>query len=393
MNAPVKEIQLAGADRAQRLALVEARDPAREREVRPRRRRDLWLLAILALVMLGAALYNFVIAAPRYVSEMTFVLRTPAGSKDRLTFLNFGGGGTGADDSHAIVEFIHSRDMVQELNRDGLLDRIFADPQVDMFAAFPSFLAGHSRDDFYKHAQRYLSAEHDAETAITRVSAQAFNPDDARELAQRIKRAAEAKVNQLNSRARGDMLETAEAEADAAAAELADLYQRLAAVQQRVGVIEPGLEAGAAVALSSATAGELDRINIELANVIRVAPKSPQAEQLRNRRAVLEAGLRAQRRRTAGGEGSLAQRLQPYLQLAAERDVVEERLLSATLLLASLRNFSSEERIFIEWIAQPSQPDEALLPRGWWNLMMTLLLASGTLWIARSLSELVMADD
>lgn len=393
MHNPVKDIQLSRGARAPRLTVIETREPEPERSVRPGRKRDLWLLAILAAVLLGTGLYNFVIASPRYVSEMTFVLRTPAGSKERLTFLNFGGGGTGADDSHAIVEFMHSRDLIEEINQDGMVARVFSAPGVDMFSAFPSLLAGNGRDDFYRHVQNYLSAEYDTETAITHVSTEAFNARDAKELAQRIKAAAENKVNQLNSRARGALVETAQAEVDAANSELAGLHRQLTRVQQRYGVIEPELEAGAAIELSTETARELDRVNIELAQAIRAAPNSPKVAELRNRRVALEAGLRGQRQRTAGGNASLAQRLQPYLELAVQRDVAEQRLLAATLVLASLRNSSKEEHIYIEWIAQPGLPDEPLLPKGWWNLFLTFLIASGALWIVRSLSELVIAND
>lgn len=393
MNYPLKDLPVSGDERSPRLVMTESHEPPAEQSMSLARQRDRWLLALLGAILLGAALYNFVVATPRYASEMTFVLRTPTGSKERLTFLNFGGGGTGADDSHAIVAFIRSRDLIEQINRDGMLARVFADPALDMVSAFPSRLAGNGRDEFYRHAQSYLTADYDTETAITHVAMQAFTARDANELARRIKSAAERKVNELNRRARSNLVQTAQAEVDAVSSELASLHRRLTQVQQRNGIIEPKLEAGAAIGLSASTAGELDRVNIELARTIRAAPNSPKVAQLRNRRAALEAGLRGQRQRTAGGESSLARRLQPYLELAVQRDVAEQRLLAATLALASARNASQKEHIYIEWIAQPSRPDEPVLPHGWWNMLITLLVASGTLWVVRSLSELVLADD
>ena len=38
-------------------------------------------------------------------------------------------------------------------------------------------------------------------------------------------------------------------------------------------------------------------------------------------------------------------------------------------------------------------PDEPLRPRALWNVFLTFLIATGTLWIVRSLSDLVLADD
>jgi ABC-2 type transport system permease protein/capsular polysaccharide transport system permease protein len=393
MNYPVSDVQNSIGERAPQLALIEAREAEVAQAASPGRKRDLWLLMVLAAITLAAALYNFVIATPRYVSDMSYVLRTPAGSQERLTFLNFGGGGTGADDSHAIVSFIESRDLVETVNKDGKLAAVFADPAVDIFSAFPSVLAGSGRDEFYRHAQKYLRAEYDTETAITNVAVEAFRAEDANALAQRIKAASESKVNDLNRRARGALVETAQSEVDAISAQLTTLHRGLTDAQQRYGIIDPKLEAGAAIGLSAATARELDRINIELATTIRAAPDSPKVDELRNRRKSLEAGLRAQRQRTAGGDASLAQRLEPYLTLAVQRDVAEQHLLAATLALATARNSSTQEHIYIEWIAQPSMPDEPLRPRAWWNVFLTFLIAAGSLWIVRSLSDLVLADD
>jgi BexC/CtrB/KpsE family polysaccharide export inner-membrane protein len=393
MNYSATEMQVSASEQAPRLAMIAAHGPEVDQDPSPARKRDQWLLAALAVAVLAASVYNFVIATPRYVSEMSFVLRTPAGSQERLTFLNFGGGGTGADDSHAIVAFMQSRDLIERINRDGKLAAVFADQDVDIFSAFPSILAGSGQDEFYRHAQKYLSAQYDTETAITQVAVEAFKPGDANALAQRIKAAAESKVNDLNRRARGALVETAQKEVDAISDQLTGLHRRLTDVQQRYGVIEPKLEAGAAIGLSAATARELDRINIDLATTIRAAPGSPKVAELRNRREALEAGLRAQRQRTAGGDASLAQRLEPYMELAVQRDVAEQQLLAATLALASARNASTREQIYIEWIAQPSLPDEPTRPRAWWNVLLTFLIASGTLWIIRSLSDLVLADD
>jgi BexC/CtrB/KpsE family polysaccharide export inner-membrane protein len=393
MNYPVSDVQSSIGERSPQLALIEARDAQVAQAASPKRKRDLWLLAVLAAITLAAALYNFVIATPRYVSDMSFVLRTPAGSQERLTFLNFGGGGTGADDSHAIVAFIESRDLVETINKDGKLAALFADPAVDIFSAFPSVLAGSGRDEFYRHAQKYLRAEYDTETAITHVAVEAFRAEDANAFAQRIKAASESKVNDLNRRARGALVETAQSEVDAISAQLTTLHRGLTDAQQRYGIIDPKLEAGAAVGLSAATARELDRINIELATTIRAAPDSPKVDELRNRRKALEAGLRVQRQRTAGGDASLAQRLEPYLTLAVQRDIAEQHLLAATLALATARNSSTQEHIYIEWIAQPGMPDEPLRPRAWWNVFLTFLIAAGSLWIVRSLSDLVLADD
>lgn len=81
MNYPVSDVQNSIGERAPQLALIEAREAEVAQAAGPGRKRDLWLLAVLAVITLAAALYNFVIATPRYVSDMSFVLRTPAAAR------------------------------------------------------------------------------------------------------------------------------------------------------------------------------------------------------------------------------------------------------------------------------------------------------------------------
>lgn len=377
----------------QQLVLLNSVADGETHAISPLHRRDLVLLALLGLVAMIAVLYNFVIATPRYASEMSFVVRTLDRSHQRFSFLNVGSGGSGDDDSHAIVAYIESRDMLASINADQFVSRIFSAEGVDAFSAFPSWLAGAGEERFFKHVQDYINVRFDAGTGITSVSVQAFTASDAKRLAERLLAAAEAKVNQLNARAHDAMVSSAEAEYKAADADLGAQLAELAAVQRRTGVIEPGLEAGAAIGVSSDSASALSQINVELANTIRVAPRSPLIQQLQTRRAAILADLGRQLAARSGDKGSLAERIGPYMAVSARLNVAEKRLLGASLALTNARNTASSNRIYIEWISRPGSPDIPAYPRKWFNLLAVVLVAAGLLWIVRSLSDLVMADD
>lgn len=377
----------------QQLVLLDSLPDGAPEATSPSRRRDLTLLGLLAFVAAIAVLYNFVIATPRYASEMSFVVRTLDRSHQRFSFLNVGSGGSGDDDSHAIVAYIESRDMLAAINADHFVSRIFGAQGVDAFSAFPSLLGGSGGERFFQHVQNYIEVKFDAGTGITSVTAQAFSAKDAKMLAERMLAASEVKVNQLNARARDAMVGAAAAEYKAADEDLGARLAELAAVQRRTGVIEPALEAGAAIGVSSDTAGTLSQINIELANTIRVAPNSPLIGQLQARRAAILADLGRQSAAKSGGSGSLADRIGPYMAVSAKLHVAEKRLLGASLALTSARNAASGNKIYIEWISRPSTPDIPAYPRKWFNLLAVVLVATGVLWIVRSLSDLVMADD
>lgn len=389
MNAALSE----RADRGRELVVLEIDEPTAPAPISLRQRRDRLLIAIFAVAMLVAAVYNFVIATPRYSSEFSYVVRSLDSSRERFSFLNIATSGGGAENSEAIVAYIRSRDMLEEINRDGLISRIYAAPEVDMFNRFPSLLAGSTREDFFHHAQRYIDAQFEHQSNITYVRIEAFSAQEAREVGERVMRASEKMVNALNARARQNLLVAAQGEVESANASLRAVLARLNAARDRSGVLEPKLEAGAAIKVSSASATELARINVELAQTLRVAPQSPGIGQLRARRDALEAELLRQASATAGNAGSLADRIRPYEELTAEREVAEKRLLAASLGLATARNSANRNQFYIERISHPNLSDRPRYPRGFMNLLIVVLVSGAILFILRSLSELVLDDD
>jgi capsular polysaccharide transport system permease protein len=88
-------------------------------------RRHLALLLIVGLPTLLAALYFGLIAAPRYESEAKFVVRGPSSqSMDQIASMMQGSSIVrSSDDAYAVLEYIQSRDAMQQLEtQGGLLD-------------------------------------------------------------------------------------------------------------------------------------------------------------------------------------------------------------------------------------------------------------------------------
>lgn len=364
--------------------------------VRPPQRLRRWLLWLVFIVPVSAAvLYNFILATPRYASEISFVVRSSDTPHDRLSIVSLGqGGGIGtSDNSEAVIAYLKSRDMLEQINRDGLLTRTFARPGLDPVAAFPSLLAGHSQEDFYRHFQAYLHAEFDRATGIIHVQMQSFTAADARAIAQRLLAAAEAMVNRLNQRAQANLVGGARLDVTRASDELASVLARLNDVRNRDHIIVPELDTGASIKLQSGTAAELAETEVQLNQTLRLAPQSPLIGQLRARRSALTRQLGRQIGATAGGSGSLADRLRAYEALAARRKIAEGQLLSASLQLTSALRSSSRNQLYLEEIARPNLSDEARYPRRWLNLLFTVLISGCLLWIALSLSDVVFSDE
>lgn len=358
-----------------------------------RQRRDRALLWLFVAILAITAIYNFVIATPRYASQFSYVVRSATPAHDRFSFMNFSASGESSDNGQAIIAYLGSRDLVGQINRDGLLTRIFSESRVDFLSAFPSALAGHGTEHLFRHFQNYLDAEYDEKSNISYVEVQAFTPQDAQQLAERLRQASEYKVNALNERARAGMTQAAEKEVAAARTDLARALDQLTLARNRGRVIDPKIQSAAAVALAAGLADDLATIQVEIDETRRMAPDNPSLGQLQAKRDALRQQLARESAGMAGGPGSLADRIEGSEALAVVRDAAEKRLLAASLALASARSTADRNRLYIEWISQPSRPDEPRYPRGMRNMALVAALCLGLLWIFRSLSELLFDAD
>lgn len=376
-----------------KLVQVESYDDPVSIALTSRQKRDRILLTVFLVIVSVTAIYNFLIAAPRYASEFSYVVRSATPARDRFSFMNFSANGESSDNSQAIITYLSSRDLLSQINSDGLVTRIFAAPGVDMFSAYPSIFAGNGAEHLFRHFQSYLDAEYDEKANISYVEVQAFKPDDARELAERMRRACEDKINALNDRARSGMTVTAEKEVAAARADLVRVLVQLTQARNSGHVIDPKLQSGAAVSLTSSIAADLAEIDVQIAETQRSTPGNPGLTQMQSRRAAIQRELARQSAAMTGGHGSLADRIQANEELDVARAVAEKRLLGASLALANTRTTADRNRLYLEWISKPNRPDEPLYPRRGRNILMVALLTLALLWIFRSLSELLFDAD
>ncbi len=81
-------------------------------------------------------LYNFVIASPRFVSEVSFIVRENKANTGVAALIGEGGLTRSDEASYAVVTYLESRDAVKFLDKDGMLSSIFASDNVDFGSRF-----------------------------------------------------------------------------------------------------------------------------------------------------------------------------------------------------------------------------------------------------------------
>jgi capsular polysaccharide transport system permease protein len=320
--------------------------------------------AFVLLPTLLAGLYLGLIAANRFESEARFLVRSPsATATSQLASLVQGSSIIrSSDDAYAVHAYMRSRDAVQDLGRvidlKGMLSRYGADlvwrPNWGWFEA--------TAEAFWRHVQRFVDVDYDHSTGISRLRVTAFDPNDARLLAEALLSNSEVLINRLSARAQGDAVRTAEAELVRARKEAVEAQERITAFRVRESVVDPNRTSQSALETIARLALEVSQTNALLAEVRKASPQSTQIATLTNRVVAFEDQIDKERRALAGNEGSLATMIAEYERLVLEREFAERSFTSALASLESARLDSQRQRMFLERISNPQPADEHKYP-------------------------------
>jgi len=321
-----------------------------------------------------AILYFGLVASDIYISESRFVVRSP--EKPRAggigVLLETAGFANASEEVRAAQGFISSRDALAALDADGLARNAWGNSDISIFNRFDPLGIDGSFEELYLYYGNKVGAQFDSETGITTLSVRAFSAQDAVVINRRLLERAEAIVNDLNTRSRNDLVlfaerEVAEAQQKARTAALA-----LANFRNRAGVIDPERQASVQLQMISKLQDELIGARMQVLQLSSAAAQNPQIPLLRVRIAGLQQAIDEQLNQVAGSNSSLSATAAQYQRLQLERDFADRQLAAAMTALQESRNEARRQRAYVERIAQPSLPDDAMEPRRIRGVLSTL---------------------
>lgn len=327
----------------------------------------------IALPMLVAAGYLWGLATDRYESEAKFVLRMPARSLiggQAAALLQTAGVTRANDDGYVVTTFIESRDAVAWMEKRGNLRQAIGKAGWDPLWRFPNPIASDTEEGLYKHAQRFVSTSFDATTGVSTLRVQAFAPGDAHVLAKTLLEAAEGLINRLNERARSDAIKLAEIEVKRMTSRALASQAAVTAFREREQLIDPEQMTLAVFEGITRLSVETSLVSIQIAELTKNSPKSPQIESLRTRQEALEIQMTKERLRLAGDAKSIAPRIAEYERLMLEREFAQRALLAALTMVETARVEAQRYHVYLERVAEPSQPDRSAYP---WRIVWLLV--------------------
>ncbi len=345
--------------------------------VRQRMRKFNWLfLGTVVVPTTLAVLYFGIFASDVYVSESSFVVRSPdkPSTSGFGVLLNRAGFSNASDEVFAAQDFIRSRDALRAINSRGQFEASYTAPQVSVFDRFnPSGTRG-SFEDLYDYFLKKVAVNYDSSNSIARLTVRAYNPRDAYLFNEQLLQLAEQTVNRLNQRGRSDLISFAQAEVDQAKQNARRAASSLASFRNRSGVVDPEKQAAVQLQMVSKLQDELIATRTQLAELRRYAPENPQVESLQTRISSLQGQINQESDKVAGSQRSLAGATAQYQRLSLESQFADKQLAAAMSSLIEAQNEARRKQAYVERISRPNTPDEATEPRRLRGILATFIL-------------------
>lgn len=349
-------------------------------------------IGLVALPLLLAVLYFGFIASGLYVSETKFIVRSAqSGGEVSLTsLLQTPGMSRAVDETYAVSTYVTSRDMVAKLEKERQLRAIMNRPDADFIYRFPNFYSRDNSEELYKAFQRFVDIDVDTTTGISTLRTKAFRAEDALALSKHVMEFADEFINRLNMRAHSDAIGYAETLIKETTARFADSEMRLAAYRNREMVLNPEKESIASMEALAKLSTLISKEEATLAQQIAQTPGSPTIQSQREKINSLKTEFLKLRQSVAGGENSIASKLEGFEKLMLERELSAKSLAAAVVELERSRQFAQTQRIYLQTIIVPNLAD---LPTRPWRILSIIFVLFCSLlvyWSIKSLRDLIL---
>jgi capsular polysaccharide transport system permease protein len=335
-------------------------------------------LPVLTVVMPTAisATYYGVIASDVYISESHFVVRsaqrqTPTGLSALLTTGSFS---RSQDDTYTVHDFMRSRDAMQRIDKETPLRALYGSRNVDVVARFDGFHLDDSTEALFKYYQKVVAVDFDTTTGISMLRVQAFTSADASSINERLLQMGEALVNELSDRGRKDMIRFAESEVERAEEKARHAAAAVSAYRNENAVFDPERQGAMQLQGLAKLQDELIATTVQITQVRTLTPDNPQLPALEKRLASIQGAIGGEMSKVAGGQSSLSKKAAEFERLSMDRVFAEKQLATALSALEQARSEAQRKQLYLERIAQPSQPDIGLEPRRARSVLATLLV-------------------
>ena len=337
---------------------------------------------------LVAGIYFAFIASPQYMSEFRFSVR-PVSTGNLAAMAASGDATMIMSDSYIVADYVTSRDVLDELQRQLNLRDLYTKPGIDYLSRFDP---EGSVEEFVSYWQGRISSYFDLVTGITTVEVTAFSPEDAHRITSIVKQLCEALVNDISEQARREQVNFAQAELGRAEQRLTDAQRKAFDFRNQINTIDAAKSAEADFGIVTQLRTTLSQLRTEYASsrAASLTDDAPTQRALRNRIAATEEQLKLMESRVSSRPedgnaiGSGAEVIGNYESIQLEQTIAQQLYESALRNFENARMTAANNLIYLATYVQPSLPQRAAYPRVFIDTMLVFLCGFGA-WVVLGL--------
>jgi capsular polysaccharide transport system permease protein len=268
------------------------------------------------------------------------------------------------DDTHAVHDFVRSRDALLELDSTVGMRRAYSAPEIDFVNRFPGLQPwDDSFEALHRHYLNHVTIEYDAVSSISVLRVRAYSADDSARINTQLLEMGERLVNNMNLRSRRDLIQVAEQEVALAEQRAKMAASSLAAFRSERSVFDPDRQSALQLQAAARLREELLAAEGQLDQVRRVSPNNPQVPLLEQRVRALRQAAIDENARVLGRDAGLSSKSPAYDRLVLDKQFADRQLATALVALDSARSEAARKQLYLERLVQPNKPDRAVEPR------------------------------
>lgn len=326
-----------------------------------------WLALCVGLPTALSIMYYTFIASPIYVSQSSFVIKSPGQKASAgLSLANLvqtTGLSAGQEQTKEVIHYIRSRNALKDLEKQTDVRAKFSKRGADFLSRFPRPFSDGSFESLFRYYGSVVGANADPDSGLAVVEVKAFTPEDAYILNSQLLNLSEALVNRLNERAEGRAVAEAERRVIQAEGRVRNARIALGSFRNQQSLIDPAKQAAGVLDVSNRLVSEQAALQAQIELIQRVAPRHPALPALRNHIIALGREIASQNGRAVGTPTGIASKLGNYEKLQVEQEFATQMLTSASASLETARTEAQKQHFYLERIVEPNRPDEPTLPR------------------------------
>ncbi len=394
-DAPSLETAPAKEKSAPKIHVLNAGEIHRRSHRAQRFRRFVTAFSFAIFVLLPAAFvtyYYLAISVDRYIVESKFAIKSP-GSAAPTDLLGIVSGVSTAtstiSDSYMLVDFIESRDLVDQLEDRLDLRAMFSDSTIDPLMRLD---ADSTKEDLVKYLSRVVSVYFDTSSQILTLQVQAFSPQDAQTISAAILAICDDLVNTVSERARLDTMRSAVGEVTRIELLLAAHREKISAFRQSQQEVDPTAAVGQQMVLLGKLEGEMANARAQLGSLAGVLnDESPSVKSLKRKIAAMESELQRQRSKIGTGtqkigtlgtadaiQGiapTLTSQIGVYEDLVVDLEFLQQAYFTALASREAARIEADRMQRYLAAFVKPSLPEKSLYPKRTANILIFIAFA------------------